>query len=77
MKYIDNPVAYQQYLHQHCHCVNAGQSPEERRAKYKLCKLLGDNYYNAFRRRDWTYNHIAKVHGYTDYKTMIKILIGE
>ena len=77
MDYITDKHAFNLYLYRHCHCVNAGQTLEERRNKYKICKLLGDSANNARRRMDWTYNHIAKVHGYTDYKIMVKIITGD
>lgn len=76
MDYIIDKHAFNLYLYHNCHCVNAGQTPEERRSKYKFCRLLGDDVSNAIRRRDWTYDHIAKVHGYTDARTMVKLLTG-
>ena len=51
--------------------VNKEQSPAERRLKYALCISLGDDTGNATRRRDWRWNKIARVHGYTSFRNLV------
>ncbi|OGM08545.1 hypothetical protein A2Z67_01750 [Candidatus Woesebacteria bacterium RBG_13_36_22] len=50
--------------------VNYHQTPLERKLKYFTCRYLGDNSYRAFRRRDWRWNKIARVHGWYNFLEM-------
>lgn len=54
------------------HLVNAHQTRDERRMKYCLCIYLGDSWQIAQRRRDWRWNKIARVHGYSDFDNLLK-----
>ena len=76
MEFIQDRGAFNNYLYQHCHCVNAGQSKEERRMKYKLARALGCSRLQAKRYCDWRYNNFAKRFGYTSWVSMIESLEG-
>jgi len=56
------------------HLPNVNRTPEERRFLYRLCRLLGDSSNSARVRRNWWKGKIARVHGYTDYQSMITSL---
>lgn len=68
MEYILDKAEFLRYIGRECHCCNAVQTAEERRLKYKICRLLGDNIANARRRRDWRWNSIAKSHGFKTWE---------
>lgn len=77
MKFIDDKASYLNYIYRNCGCVNAGQSPEERRIKYKLAKNMGATRKWAITLRDWRLNNFAKHFGYSSWESMIKFLKGE
>ena len=54
--------------------INLHQSPAERRAKYRLCRCLGAPVACAMQRRDWRWNKIARVFGYTDFRHLEEAL---
>lgn len=74
MQWINNNDDFLDYLYQHCHCVNARQTKEERRAKYRICRSLGDTVDQARRRMDWRTTNIARVHGYSNWQSLINNL---
>lgn len=59
------------------HLVNYRQEPEERRAKYLLCRSLGSNAAWAQRMRDWRWDKISRKHGYRDFNHLNELLSGE
>lgn len=71
MRYIDDRSAFYRYLYENCHCVNAGQSKEFRRFKYKLARALGANRAWATRVKDWRKNNFAKYFGFSSYDSMM------
>ena len=73
MQYIESKAVFYKYLAEHCHCINARQSPAERRAKYRIVRLLGGSKPTAVRLRDWNYNSIARYFGYRDYKHLVEV----
>jgi hypothetical protein len=70
MQYIWDYPSFLKYLSQNCHCVNAQQSPEERKYKYHLMIALGHPVSCARRYRDWPYIKIARLHGYKTFLDM-------
>lgn len=72
MQFIDDKEVYYKYLYHHCHCVNAGQSKEERQMKYKLALYFGCSVEGARKYRDWNYNTFAKKFGFRSWDLMIK-----
>lgn len=77
MKFIDDKETYLKYIYHDCHCVNAGQSPEERRIKYSIAKYLGKSPKWARVLRDYYPNNFARYFGYKSWVDMIKMLKGE
>jgi hypothetical protein len=49
--------------------VNAKQTPEKRREKYKTLRMANINVNLARRMRDWTASHIEKFLKYNNFKT--------
>ena len=74
MEYIEDKAVFNRYLYEHCHCVNAGQSREERQMKYKLARYFGLNRNGAHKYCDWQKNTFAKHFGYSSWDSMIEIL---
>ena len=74
MEFIQDRGAFNNYLYQHCHCINAGQSKEERKMKYKLALYFSGSWEIAQKFRDWSPNCFAKHFGYKSWESMIKIL---
>ena len=72
MKYIQDPVAFDKYLYHHCHCVNAGQSPEERRLKYAIARYFSKCVRDARVLRDYRTTTFAKFFGYSSWDSLIK-----
>lgn len=72
--YIEDKEAFYRYLYRHCHCCNAGQSPELRRLKYALAKYFGKEVAYARQVRDYNNNPFAKCFGYPSWETMVKSL---
>lgn len=72
MQYIDDPVAFQKYLYENCHCINASQSSEERRLKYAIARYLGKSRSWAVVLRDWRNTNFAKFFGYSSWENLIK-----
>ena len=76
MEYIEDKAIFYKYLYQNCSCCNAGQSPEERKTKYKLARYFGYSSSGARKYRDWRLNCFAKHFGYSSWDSMIEILKG-
>jgi len=74
MEFIQDKSVFNNYLYHHCHCVNAGQSKEERKMKYKLARYFGLNSKGAHKYRDWRKSTFAKHFGYSSWESMIDIL---
>lgn len=72
MQYIEDYSAFLKYIYQHCHCINAGQSKEERRLKYAIVRALGKDYLCARALRDWTKPHLAQFFGYSSYENLLE-----
>lgn len=71
MEFIDDRGAFLSYLYHHCHCVNAGQSPEKRRLKYAIARSMGKNWSWAMGLRDYRDANFAKYFGYSSWKNLI------
>ena len=74
MEYITDKHAFNLYLYSNCHCVNAGQTSEERRLKYAIARSFGKSRLWAYALRDYNNNSFAKVFGYSNWKNLIKII---
>ena len=74
MEYIQNKNAFYRYIYQNCHCVNAGQSLEERRFKYAIVRSFGKSRSEANRLRDWRSNNFAKHYGYSNWENLLKFI---
>ena len=71
MEFIDDSGAFLKYIYHHCHCVNAGQSQEERRLKYAIARHFGKCSYDARILRDYRISTFAKYFGYSSWKSLI------
>lgn len=74
MQYIYDPDTFKRYIYNYCHCINALQSPEERRLKYAIAKSCGKNAKIARVLRDYRNTQFAKVFGYSSLESMLKII---
>ena len=74
MEYIQDPVAFKKFLYYDCHCVNAGQSLEERRLKYAVVRSLGESRSTANRLRDWRKSTIARRFSFPDWNSLINFV---
>ena len=74
MEYIDDPEAFRKYIYQKCHCINAGQTKEERRLKYAIVRSLGKSPSEASRLKDWRKTNVAKRFGYSSWKNLIEAI---
>ena len=72
MQYIYDSADFRRYIFQNCHCVNAGQSAEERRLKYAIARSLGKSHLWSAVLRDWRYTSFAKFFGYSSWANLIK-----
>ena len=72
MQYIYNSADFKRYIYQNCHCVNAGQSAEERRLKYAIARSLGKSHSWSRVLRDYRKTNFAKVFGYSSWENLIK-----
>ena len=72
MEFIDDRGAFYKYLYHHCHCTNAGQSPEERRLKYAVARYFGKCWQDAQKLRDYRSTTFAKTFGYSSWKSLIE-----
>ena len=77
MEYIQDQNAFLKYIYQNCHCVNAGQSQEERRLKYAIARSFGKCVYDAQILRDYRRSAFAKYFGYSSWENLIKIINEE
>ena len=77
MEFIFDYPSYLRYLYQHCHCINAGQSPEERRLKYAIARSLGANAAWSRVVRDYRASTFARYFGYSSWKNLIEVIEGE
>lgn len=77
MEFISDKEEYLRWIAQHCHCVNAVQSPDERRMKYRIVRSLTGSTHRARRMRDWPYSKIARCLGYSNWESLIKINLKE
>ena len=74
MQYIQDKSAFYNYIYNHCHCINAGQSLEERRLKYAIARSLGKSRQYASVLRDWRITNFAKFFGYSSWNELIKFV---
>ena len=77
MEFIDDRGTFLVYIYSHCHCINAGQTQEERRLKYAIAKLFGKCCYDARKLRDYRTSTFARYFGYSSWKSLIKFIKGE
>ena len=76
MKYIDNPIAFKRYLYHDCHCINAGQTPEERRLKYAIARYFGKCRKDAIILRDYRKSTFSKFFGYSSWNSLYNTVKG-
>ena len=57
--------------------INYFQSPAERRAKYRVCRIMGRNVAWSITMRDWRWNKIARFFGFPNFSTLYAEVIGE
>jgi len=74
MEFIHDPDAFRRYIASSCGCINAVQSREERRMKYKLARHFRCSWQSAQRYRDWRKSPFAKRFGYSSWDSMITSL---
>ena len=74
MRYIQDPIAFNRYLFANCHCVNAGQSQEERRLKYAIARTFGKSRPWAVALRDYRKTTFARFFGYSSWESLIKFI---
>lgn len=77
MEFIEDRGAFLNYIYHHCHCINAGQSQEERRLKYAIAKSFGKCVYDAQILRDYRTSTFARYFGYGSWESLIKFVKGE
>ena len=77
MQFIFDYSAFLRYIYQNCHCINAGQSQEERRLKYAIAKSFGKSGNWARALRDYRCTTFAKYFGYSSWKSLINFVTGE
>ena len=77
MEFIHDRGAFLDYIYQNCHCINAGQSQEERRLKYAIARSFGKCVYDAKILRDYRTSTFAKYFGYSSWKSLINFVTGE
>jgi len=77
MQFINDYSAYLKYLYENCHCINAGQSQEERRLKYAIARYLGKNPSWAGRLRDFRPSIFARFFGYSSWKNLMEVIGGD
>ena len=77
MEFIDDRGAFLKYIYEHCHCINAGQSQEERRLKYAIARAMGKNADWARVLRNWRNTNFAKYFGYSSWESLINFVTGE
>lgn len=72
MEFIKDKGAFYRYLYEECHCVNAYQTPEQRRMKYTLARGLGADSSWAMVLRDRRPNNFAKHFGFKRWADLIR-----
>ena len=72
---MNNKQQFLEYLAHDCHCANATQTPEDRRAKYLIVLTLTRNPGQARRLRDWRWSSIARYFGYKNPKNFYTSLL--
>ena len=77
MDYINDRGAFYNYIYSHCHCINAGQSQEERRLKYAIARSFGKCCFDARALRDYRCTTFAKYFGYKSWNSLIDLIKGE
>ncbi len=77
MQYIDDAMAFKKYIYEQCHCVNAGQTSEERRIKYAIARALGKDPNWSRVLRDYRRTALAKYFGYSSWKNLLDIIRSE
>lgn len=66
-------------MHDYGFMVNQSQSPQERKCKYDICRMLGLNHDICRRLRDWNW---SKLQGFVEQNTIyepdsIKLLLND
>ena len=77
MEFMDDRGAFLKYIYGHCHCINAGQSQEERRLKYAVARSFGKCWQDAQKLRDYRTSTFARYFGYSSWKSLISFIEGE
>jgi len=77
MDYINDRGSFYSFLYHHCGCINAGQSPEERRLKYAIARSFGKCRHDAQSLRDYRKTTFAKYFGYSSWESLINFVKGD